>query len=120
MKEQILNRTKAIGINSLNLLNDLPNNPAGWAIAKQLARCSTSIGANYRAAIRAKSDLDFINKLKIVEEETDETLYWLEVIEEMEYIEAEKTKPLYKETNEILSIIVATINTTRKRINNYK
>ena len=70
MKEQILARTKAIGINALKLLNDLPNNPAGWAIAKQLARCSTSIGSNYRAAIRAKSDLDFINKLKIVEEET--------------------------------------------------
>ena len=71
--EELKNRTKKLGISTIRLLGHLPNNAAGRAIANQLVRSATSIGANYRAACRAKSDADFVYKLKIVEEETDET-----------------------------------------------
>jgi len=100
----------------IKLVDHLPNKPSALAIARQIIRSATSIGANYRAACRAKSVPDFINKLKIVEEEADETLYWLEILEESSLIQKEKLSSLVKETNEILSIIVASINTTKKNL----
>ena len=87
------------------------------AVSAQIVRCATSIGANYRAACRAKSDADFLNKLKIVEEETDETLYWLEILEDGNFVDSKSLDELKKETNEILSIIVASIRTVKNRIN---
>ena len=116
MQEQIKYRTKQIGLQVIKLIDDLPNKPSALAIARQIVKSSTSIGANYRAACRAKSTPDFINKLKIVEEETDETLYWLEILEESSLIQKDKIADLMKETNEILSIIVASINTTKKNL----
>ena len=116
MQEQIKYRTKQIGLQVIKLIDELPNKPSAWAVAKQIVRSSTSIGANYRAACRAKSTADFINKLKIVEEETDETLYWLEILEEGLSVQKDKVSELTKETNEILSIIVASINTTKKNL----
>ncbi|MDR0830472.1 MAG: four helix bundle protein [Prevotellaceae bacterium] len=117
MQEQIKYRTKLIGLNVIALIDELPNKTSSWAIAKQIVRCSTSIGANYRAACRAKSDADFLNKLKIVEEETDETIYWLEILEESHLVSIERIFALKKEVNEILSIIVASIRTTKSKIN---
>ena len=114
MQEQIKRRTKQIGLNVIKLIDELPNKPSAWAIARQIIRSSTSIGANYRAACRAKSTPDFLNKLKIVEEETDETIYWLEILEESGLISSDKIFELKKETNEILSIVVASINTIKK------
>ena len=114
MQEQIKHRTKQIGLTVIKLIDDVPNRLSARAIANQIIRSSTSIGSNYRAACRAKSTADFINKLKIVEEETDETLYWLEILEESSLIEHDKISDLKKETNEILSIIVASINTIKK------
>ena len=96
-------------------MDELPNKPSAWAISKQIIRSSTSIGANYRAACRAKSTPDFINKLKIVEEETDETHYWLEILEESLLVSGERIKPIKKEVNEILSIIVASIKTMKAK-----
>ena len=116
MQEQIKYRTKQIGLKIIKLVDDLPNKPSALAISRQIIRSSTSIGANYRAACRAKSKPDFINKLKIVEEETDETIYWLEILEEGSLIKKEKISDLIKETHEILSIIVASINTTKKNL----
>jgi four helix bundle protein len=116
MQEQIKYRTKKIGLEIIKLIDELPNKSSAWAIAKQIVRSSTSIGANYRAACRAKSTADFINKLKIVEEETDETLYWLELLEESELINKERIVYLKKEVNEILSIIVASIRTSQSKI----
>ena len=116
MEEQIKFRTKHIGLKIIKLIDDLPNKPSAVAIAKQIVRSSTSIGANYRAACRAKSTADFINKLKIVEEETDETIYWLEILEESSLVRKDKLSDLMIETNEILSIIVASINTSRKNL----
>jgi four helix bundle protein len=120
MKEEIKKRTKNIGLEVIRLIDELPVKASSKAIAAQIVRCSTSIGANYRAACRAKSDADFINKLKIVEEEADETIYWLEVLEESGLIGGEKIAMIKKETNEILAIIVASINTVRNRMNHTK
>lgn len=115
MQEQIKKRTKQIGLEVIKLIDELPNKPSAWAIAKQIVRSSTSVGANYRAACRAKSDPDFINKLKIVEEEADETHYWLEVLEESGLIGSERIAIVKKEVNEITSIVVASIKTMREK-----
>jgi four helix bundle protein len=115
MQEQIKNRTKVIGLEVIKLVDEFPNKPSTWVIAKQIVRSSTSIGANYRAACRAKSTPDFINKLKIVEEETDETHYWLEIIEESKLIESGRIRSIKKEVNEILAIVVASIKTSRAK-----
>ena len=82
MKDILKKRTKRIGVEIILLTDLLPSKSSASVLAKQILRSSTSIGANYRAVCRAKSTADFINKLKIVEEETDETIYWLEVLEE--------------------------------------
>ena len=117
MENQIKYRTKKIGLDIIQLIDELPNKTSAWAISKQLVRCSTSIGANYRAACRGKSTADFINKLKIVEEETDETLYWLELLEESKLVNNERVVLLKKEVNEILSIIIASIKTSQSKFN---
>lgn len=117
MENQIKNRTKRIGIEVIQLVDDLPKKMSAYIISKQIIRCSTSVGANYRAACRAKSDADFINKLRIVEEESDETSYWLELLEETFLIEPLRIKTLKKEVNEITAIIVASQKTIQKRIN---
>ena len=116
--EELKYRTKQVGVSIIGLLGQFPNNVAGRAIANQLVRSATSVGANYRAACRAKSNADFLYKLKIVEEETDETIYWLEVMEETSLVTDEKLAALKKEANEILSIIVASIKTMKSKIAN--
>ncbi|WP_316736773.1 four helix bundle protein [Pedobacter aquatilis] len=82
--------------------------------SNQLVRCSSSVGANYRAACRAKSTADFLNKLKIVEEELDESMFFLELLEEFNPEIKETIKENWKEANELLSIIVASIITIRR------
>ena len=113
MKEQLKLRTKKIGLETIKLIDELPNNTSSWAISKQIVRSATSIGANYRAACRAKSSADFIDKLKIVEEETDETIFWLEILEDSNLVSKERIASLKDEVNEILSIIVKSIKTVR-------
>ena len=81
-----------------------------------MLRSGTSVGANYRAACRARSTADFIAKMGIVEEEADESVYWMELLVESGIVKAELLEPLTKEGNEILAITVASINTARKRM----
>jgi len=88
--------------------------------ANQLIRASSSVGANYRAACRAKSGRDFLNKLKIVEEECDECMFFLELIKELKPDSQKSIDPIWKEAHEILSIVVASIGTARKSINSKK
>jgi len=114
--ENMKRRTKMIGVSMIKLLNALPKNLVNYRVLNQIVGSSTSIGANYRAACRAKSTADFINKLKIVEEETDETMYWIEVLNESDLVPESKTKDLYKELNEILSVVVASINTSKLKL----
>ena len=110
MQEQIKKRTKQAGLEVIKLIDELPGKPSAWANSKQIIRSSTSIGANYRAACRAKSSADFINKLKIVEEEAQ---YWLEVLEESKLINSGRIETIKKDVNEIVSIVVASIKTMR-------
>jgi len=115
MEEQLKLRTKNIGLKVIKLFDELPNNPSAYQISRQITRSSTSVGANYRSACRAKSGPDFINKLRIVEEEADETLYWLEILEESNLIDPGKIVELKKEVNEIIAIMVSSINTMRNK-----
>ncbi len=115
MKQELKNRTKKYAIDCWNLCAKFPVSREYNAFCNQLIRCSSSVGANYRAACRAKSTADFINKLKIVEEEADESMYFLEVLLDISNKEHIEIKRLHAEGNEILSIIVASIKTMRNR-----
>ncbi len=115
MKEVLKNRTKRFAIDSWSLCAKFPVSREYNAFCNQLIRCSSSVGANYRAACRAKSNADFINKLKIVEEEADESMYFLELLLELSDKEHSEMKRLHAEANELLSIVVASIKTMRNR-----
>ncbi len=93
----------------------MPNELVGQVIGKQLLRAGTSVGANYRAACRAKSTADIINKFKIVEEEANETLYWLELLIEAEILPQSRLSGLMAKTDEILAMTVASSKTLRKK-----
>ena len=116
MDEKIFKaRTKKLAVAIIKQVDNLPRSLTADMIGKQLVRSGTSIGANYRAACRAKSTPDMINKLKIVEEEADETEYWLELLVEAELVRQEQIKSMYQETDEILSMTVASLKTLRNR-----
>ncbi|HEY8930533.1 MAG TPA: four helix bundle protein [Mucilaginibacter sp.] len=112
-KEELKQRTKNYALVNARLVLSLPYNIVNKNYADQLNRSASSTGANYRAACRAKSKNDFINKLKIVEEELDETLFFLELLLELNPDLKDRIDPIYKEGNELLSIMVASINTLR-------
>ncbi|MGI0107250.1 four helix bundle protein [Salinimicrobium sp. WS361] len=107
-------RTKEFAVDCWKFCHKIPNSREYNAYVNQLIRSSSSVGANYRAAQRAKSTADFINKLKIVEEEADESMYFLELFLEILDHDLEEVKTLHSEANEILSIVVASINTARR------
>jgi len=113
-------RTKSYSISIGHLITSPPYNILNKNYSNQLVRCSSSVGANYRAACRAKSTADFINKLKIVEEELDETMYFLELLEEFNPDKSVLIQENWKEGNELLSIIVASIITIRRNDQNRK
>ena len=113
-RDEFRKRTFQFAIRCIRLAESLPKSTAAQVAAKQLVRCSTSVGANYRAAIRGRSRADFIAKMGIVEEECDETLYWIEIIIELGLIPHTRTTELQREANEILSIVVSSIKTARK------
>jgi four helix bundle protein len=121
LDEQVFKqRTKALALRVLRLAEALPQKPSTAIMGRQLMRCATSVGANYRAACRAKSTADLIAKLSIVEEEADECLYWLELLVESGSIGEAKVKNLMAETNEILAMTVASIKTLRRKPANLK
>ena len=107
-------RTKAFALCIIKATEVLPRSRMADVLVKQLLRCGTSVGANYRAACRAKSTADFVNKLKIVEEECDESLFWMELLVEADILNQKKLGALMKEGDEILAIVVASIKTTRQ------
>jgi four helix bundle protein len=120
-KEELKTRTKKYVLNMLNFIEILPNNTVGWALKGQIVRSSTSVGANYRAVCRSKSDKDFISKMETVIEEADETLFWLEIIEEskiLKNVPYNKIQELKNETNQLISIFVASVKTVKNRLNN--
>jgi four helix bundle protein len=109
-------RTKKFALDMIALVESLPKTKTADVIGKQVLRSATSIGANYRAACRAKSTSDMINKLKIVEEETDESLYWLELLGESGLAQSQNLVPLSKEAGELLAMTVASLKTLRSRM----
>jgi four helix bundle protein len=111
----MLQRTKQFAINCGHLVLLLETNAVNPAYGGQLIRSSSSVGANYRATRRAKSNADFINKFKIVEEEMDESLFFLEMIVEFNKDKRDKIAIFYKEGEEILKIIVASLKTLRNK-----
>ncbi len=113
-KTELKKRSKQLAVNTGWLCLKIPYNPVNKEYVSQLVRCSSSVGANYRAACRAKSKPDFINKLRIVEEELDESMYFFELLAEFNQEFKTELRDLYKEANELLSIIIASINTTIK------
>lgn len=104
-------RTKRFALRTLKLIEALPDIRSGRILANQLGRSGTSVGANYRAACRAKSAADMIAKLSVVEEEADESAFWLELIPEAELMPAAKTESLLQEASEFTAIMVASRKT---------
>jgi len=114
---ELKKRLQTFALRIIKLTESLPNNITGKTLGNQIIRSGTSPGANYRSACLGKSDKDFLNKLKMVEEELDETLYWLELIIQSELIKENLLKDLINENNELLKIIVSSITTMKKKIN---
>ena len=94
-------------------MDSLPNRQTPQVIGKQLLRCGTSVGANYRASCRARSQADFISKMGIVEEEADETLFWLELLVESGLVKENLLQDLIKETDELVAIFTASGKTAK-------
>ncbi len=114
-EQEFKNGTKKLGLRVIRLVESLPKSRTADVIGKQLLRSATSVGANYRVACRGKSTADMIAKLSIVEEEADESLYWMELLIEAELVTASKLSALMKETDEITAMTVASIKTLRQR-----
>lgn len=112
-KHELLKRTKTYALRVITVVEALPRTGTSRTVGGQLLRAGTSVGANYRAACRAKSAADFINKLKIAEEECDESLYWMELLVESGTFPLRRLEKLLQEGDELLSIFVSAIKTTR-------
>jgi four helix bundle protein len=117
-KEELKIRTKFFALMIIKLIEELPGSKAGHTIGNQIIRSGTSVAANYRAACRARSNADFISKINIVEEECDETLFWLELIVEANLIKKEKLQSILNEADELTAIFTASGKTAR--LNNPK
>ncbi|MFC1613608.1 four helix bundle protein [Patescibacteria group bacterium] len=111
-------RTKQFALRIIKLVNALPKNSTGRIIGNQLVRCGTSVAANYRAACRGRSKVEFISKLGVVIEEADESMFWLEVIIESSLMRQELVHPLLKEADEITAIMVASRKSASKNKEN--
>ena len=114
-EREFKDRTKRLALKVIRLVEDLPSGRSTNTIGRQLLRSGMSIGANYRAACRGKSTADVIAKLSIVEEEADETHYWLELLAESGIMYMQSLEALMAETNEIVAMTVASIKTLRSR-----
>jgi four helix bundle protein len=113
-------RTKKFALRILDLADALPKSRSGNVIAGQIVRSGTSVAANYRALCRAKSRADFINKTSIVEEEADESCFWLELLIDRGLLPPRRVQPLLIEANELTAIFVASRKTVRTSIENRK
>ncbi len=120
-EQEFKDRTKQIALRVIRLVESLPDSNTAQIIGKQLLRSATSVGANYRAACRGKSTADILHKLAIVEEEADESLYWLELLIESEIVTEKKLSVLMSDINETVAMTVSSIKTLRsKNIDNPK
>ena len=116
-EDELKDRFKAFSIRIINMVDNMPDTISGRAIASQVVRSGTSPSANYRAACLGKSGKDFINKLKMVEEELDETGHWIDVIMSTGMLPEQRVKDLYLESQELLKIITSSILTMKQKQN---
>src|ERR1043165_6246664 len=112
--ENLKLRTKQFALRVIKLVESLPHDPTANVLGRQLLRAGTSVGANYRAACRRKSTADFISKMGTVEEEADESGYWMELLAESGKIKPGKISALMQEASELTAIAVSSITTARK------
>jgi four helix bundle protein len=111
--EEMKARTRAFALRIIRLAESLPDTPTARVIRNQMLRCGPSVGANYRASCRAKSKPDFVSKMGTVEEEADETIYWMELLIDAEIVKRSRIADLLDEADQILSIVVSSIKTAK-------
>ena len=114
-EQEFKTRTKQLALRVIALVDELPRRRTADVIGRQLVLSATSVGANYRSACRGKSTADVLAKLAIVEEEADETIYWLELLVEAKIVSNNRVAEIMNETNEIVAMTVASIKTLRGR-----
>lgn len=113
-KQELKNRTKKFAVETIRFVESLPKSKTNDVISYQLLKSATSVGANYRSSCRARSTAEFISKLNIVIEEADESMYWFEIIEEVNNnINSEQLKKLHKESDELTAIFSASVKTLK-------
>ena len=110
-------RTKNFTLMIIDLVEKLPNSISVRVIANQIVKSGTSVGANYRAVCRARSDREFVSKMNIVLEEADENLFWIEIIIAKQWISNLELEAIWKEGNELTAIFVSSLKTVNDRIN---
>ncbi|MBM6499716.1 four helix bundle protein [Flavobacterium macrobrachii] len=115
--KDLKNRTKQFTIGIFNFAESLDYSIVKKVVVNQITKSGSSVGANYRSACRGRSDAEFLSKMNIVLEEADETLFWLEIIEEMNWKNNDELQRLLKEANELTAIFVTIIKNTKNRIN---
>ena len=108
-------RTQEFALRVIHCVESLPKNRVSDILGRQLLRSATSVGANYRAACRSRSDADFQARMGIVEEEADETLYWMELLVQANLVKRDRLENLMQEAEELLRIVVASIKTVKNR-----
>ena len=111
--EELKSRTRAFALRTIRLAESLPETSTARVIRNQLLHSGTAVGANYRAACRAKSKPDFLSKMGTVEEEADETIYWMELLIDAEIVHRSRIASLIDEADQIFSIVVTSIKTAR-------
>ncbi len=113
--EELKERTKIFGLRVIKLYEEISKTRKGEILGNQLLRAATSVGANYRAACRSKSNADFIYKIQVVEEEADESAFWLEMISESNIIKRNRLDALLQEANELTAIFTSSSKTAKKK-----
>jgi four helix bundle protein len=114
MSDELKKRTKRFALNTIAVANSLPRGTAAGILGKQLVRAGTSVGANYRAACKARSPAEFIAKVGVVEEESDECCYWLELLLESKLTKDGRIELLHKEADELTAIMAASRKTASR------
>ena len=118
MKESIIrDKSKAFAIRIIKLYKFLLEEKREYVLSKQILRCDTSIGANFAEAIYGVSEADFINKLSIAQKEASETVYWLELLRETDFLTQEQFASVYTDAEELLKLLAASIITMKKKRN---
>jgi len=116
MKTDLKDRTFHFSLDVIDLVEQLPKTKATNVIAYQLIKSGTSVGANYRAAKRSRSDKEFISKINIVLEEVDETLFWMEIINHKNWVNSSMLNKMLKEADELTAIFISTLKTINNRM----